>query len=31
MEFLSSFVYTLGTNDLVPSGALQCVNLVRFK
>ncbi|KAJ7047220.1 phytase [Mycena alexandri] len=23
MEFLPSFVYTLGTNDLVPSGALQ--------
>ncbi|KAJ6490625.1 phytase [Mycena vitilis] len=23
MEFLSSFVYTLGTDDLVPSGALQ--------
>ncbi|KAF7337978.1 Phytase [Mycena venus] len=23
MEFLSSFVYTLGINDLVPSGALQ--------
>lgn len=25
MEFLRSFVYALGTDDLVPSGALQCV------